>query len=84
MALNLIHQTNAQLIERLRERYRMAKNEDATKIAKFIVDRINSGDIVEDDIRSAFVMNHGKWTVFKLKLGEQKATRDALLSAQGE
>ena len=84
MALVLKHQTAAQFVARLRERYRNSSREECARLAAWLYDRFAAGDITQAQIRTAFGLDTtAKWTAFRDKI---LALRDhwlAIQSAQG-
>lgn len=61
MALILKHQTAEQFVSRVRAAYRDGQRDVLLRIARFIIGRIQSGDITDAQCRNAFGLNllHG-------------------------
>lgn len=84
MALNLRHQTAAQFAARLRERYRNASREEAARIATWVLDRIEAGDITDAQMRTAFSLTAAQWTTLKAKMTTLRTNWQAVQAARGE
>ena len=84
MALNLKHQTLAEFAARLRERYRNASREEAARIATFILNKIESGDVTETQIRNVFNLTVTQWATLKEKMTTLRTSWLAIQAAQGE
>jgi hypothetical protein len=84
VALNLKYQTAAQFAARLRERYRHASREEAVRIATWILNRIEAGDITDTQVRNAFGLTAGQYTTLKSKWTNLRTNWLAVQSAQGE
>lgn len=85
MALNLRHQTVAQFAARLRERYRNASRDEAARIAHWLLEKINAGDITDAQCASAFGVTVGQWSTFKTnKLVPLHEHWTAIRAAAGE
>lgn len=84
MALNLKHQTVAQLAARIRAKYKDANKERLAKIAKFILNGILAGDFTDTQVRNAFGLSAAQWTTLKTKMQTLVANYDATQSAAGE
>lgn len=84
MPLNLRHQTPAQFAARLREHYRAASKTDAARIATWIMDRIDAGDLTVAQVRAAFGMTAGQWTTLQSKLTALRTNYLAVQAALGE
>ena len=84
MALNLKHQTIAQLAARIREKYRSANKERLAKIARLILNGILADDFTDLQVRNAFGLTAGQWTTLKSKMQTLVANQDAVNIAAGE
>lgn len=84
MALNLQHQTGAQFLSRLREAFRGAGKERCAKLAKFILDRIEAGDVTETQVRNAFGLTVTQWNTLKTKLTNLRNSYNLIQAAEGE
>ena len=84
MALNLKHQTAAEFAARLRERYRSASREDASRIATWILNRIEAGDITDAQVRTAFGLNVTQYNQMKTRMTNLRTAWLAVQAAQGE
>lgn len=84
MALNLNHQTAAQFAARLRARYQRSSREECTRLAWWLLRRINAGDVTDTQVRNAFGMSVAEYTAFKTRLTTLHDHWNAVLAAQGE
>ena len=84
MALLLKHQTAAQFVARFREAYRNGERERLVQLAKFVIARIQSGDITDAQCRSAFGLNTTQWNTLKTKMQNYITAHATIQSAQGE
>jgi hypothetical protein len=84
MALLLKHQTAAQFIARFREAYRHSERERCVQLAKFVIARIQSGDLTETQVRTAFGLNTTQWNTLKTKMNNRITAWNTLQSAVGE
>ena len=84
MALLLKHQTLSQLLTRFREAYRNAERERVVQLAKFILSRIQTGDITDAQCRTAFGLNTTQWSNLKTKMQNWVTAYNSVQSAIGE
>jgi len=84
MALLLKHQTAAQFIARFRAAYRDAERERAVQLARFILARIQLGDVTDAQARTAFGLTSTQWNALKTKMNSWVTARNTLQSAVGE
>lgn len=84
MALILKHQTVEAFVARVRAAYRDGDPERLVKIARFLLARVQAGDLTETQIRNAFGLNVTKWNAIKTKMQNLIAADDAVRSAVGE
>ena len=84
MALLLKHQTAAQFISRFREAYRNSDRERCIQLAKFVISRIQSGDLTTTQVRNAFGLTSAQWTALKTKMQGWIDAQKAVQSAVGE
>lgn len=84
MALLLKHQTPAEFIARFREAYRNGERERIVQLAKFIISRIQAGDITELQVRNAFGLNVTQWNTLKTKMQNFVNADGVIRSAVGE
>jgi hypothetical protein len=68
MALSLKHQTAAQFVARLREAYRNGERAQLVRLARFILTRLQAGDITDAQCRSAFGLTVAQWNALKTKM----------------
>ena len=84
MALLLKHQTAEAFIAKVRQAYRDGSPEVLVKIARFIISRIQAGDITDTQCRTAFGMNVTQWNTLKTKMNNLITADNAVRSAVGE
>jgi hypothetical protein len=84
MALLLKHQTAEQFVTRLRAAYRDANRERVVQIARFIIGKIQAGDITDAQCRTAFGLNVTQWNTLKTKMQNVINAANAVESAVGE
>ena len=84
MALILKHQTAEAFIARVRAAYRDGNRDTLVKIARFILARIQEGDITDAQCRTAFGLNTTQWNTLKTKMQNLINADNALQSAVGE
>lgn len=84
MALLLKHQTAAQFIARFREAYRISDRERCVQLAKFVIARIQAGDLTETQVRTAFGLNTTQWNALKTKMNSWISAYNTLQAATGE
>lgn len=84
MALLLKHQTAAQFIARFREAYRNGERDRVIQLARFIISRIQAGDITDAQCRTAFGLNTTQWNTLKTKMNNWITADNAVKSAMGE
>lgn len=84
MALLLKHQTVEQFVTRLRAAYRDASGERLIVIARFILSRMQSGDLTDAQLRAAFVVNTAQWNTLKAKMQALVTAENTVRSAIGE
>ena len=84
MALLLKHQTAQDFIARFREAYRNADRERLVQLARFVLSRIQSGDITDLQCRNAFGLNVTQWNTLKAKMQNFVTASNTVQSAVGE
>lgn len=84
MALNLKHQTAAQFVARFREAYRNGERERLVQLTKFILSRIQAGDITDAQCRSAFGLTVAQWNALKTKMQTFVGADTVIRGAVGE
>lgn len=81
MGLTLAHQTPAQLMARFREQFRDAEGERALRMAAWLLDAIDAGDVTEAQARAAFGPG---WGQVKSRMVQMRDTHRAAKTARGE
>ena len=84
MALILKHQTVEAFAARVRAAYRDGASETLVKVARFLIARIQAGDLTEAQIRSAFGLNTTQWNALKTKMQSLINADNTVKSAVGE
>lgn len=84
MAIILKHQSPEQFIARVRAAYRDGQRETLVKIARFILARIQAGDITDAQCRTAFGLNVTQWNNLKTRMQNLVTAATAVESATGE
>ena len=83
MALLLKHQTVEQFVAKVRAAYRDGNPETLVKISRFLIARVQAGDITEAQIRTAFGMNQTQWNSLKAQMQALINADNAVQSAVG-
>lgn len=84
MALDLKHQTPAQFVARFRAAYRTASKDKAAKMAAWLYDRVQAGDITAAQIRTAFGFTAAQFTAFQTRILALRDHYNAIQQAAGE
>ena len=84
MAIILKHQTVEQFVARVRAAYREGNYDQIIKIARFLIARIQAGDITDAQCRTAFGLNNTQWNNLKTKMQNYINADNTVKSAVGE
>jgi len=84
MALILKHQTAEAFIGRVRAAYRDGNSDQLVKIARFLIARVQAGDVTDAQLRNAFGLNTTQWNALKTKMQNLITADNAVKSAVGE
>ena len=84
MALILKHQTVQAFVARVREAYRDGNPETLVKIARFLIARVQAGDVTDAQLRTAFGLNTTQWNTLKTKMQNLITADNAVKAAVGE
>ena len=84
MALNLQHQTPAQFVARFRARYRNSSNSECARLASWLTDRVQAGDLTRAQVQAAFGLSDAQWDTLRTKLAALKSNWVAVQAARGE
>ena len=84
MALILKHQTVEAFISRVRQAYRDGNAERLVKIARFLIARVQAGDVTDAQLRTAFGLNTTQWNALKTKMQALITASNTVTSAVGE
>ena len=80
----LVYATKSKLAIAFRELFRRSRKQETARMARWILDRIDSGFVTEAQIQSVFGLTAGQWTTLKAKLTDLRAAHVAANNAQGE
>ena len=69
---------------RVREAYRSGERERIVQIARFILSRIQAGDITDAQCRSAFGLTVAQWNALKVKMQSYIDADNTVRGAVGE
>jgi len=84
MALLLKQQTAAQFVARFREAYRNSDRERCIQLARFVISRIQAGDLTDTQVRNAFGLNTTQWNNLKTKMNNWITAQNTTRAAVGE
>ena len=85
MALDLTHQTAAQFVARFRQTYRRASFIRAARMAHWLYDRYQAGDVTVAQIRTAFgLTTDPEWIAFRDRVLALRNAWQAVKEARGE
>jgi hypothetical protein len=76
--------TGAQFLARLRAIYLDGKTEQIARIATWLMNRLDAGDVTDLQLRTAFGLNTTQWNTLKAKMQALRADWLAVETAQGE
>jgi hypothetical protein len=72
------------LIARMRELFRNNERERLCEIARWILARINAGDLTDTQVRTAFGLTAGQYNALKNRITALAAALDTVRGAKGE
>lgn len=84
MAIILKHQTVEQFVARVRAAYREGNYGRIVQIARFLIARIQAGDITDAQCRTAFGLNATQWNNLKTKMQGYINADNTVKAAAGE
>jgi len=84
MALLLKHQTVEGLVSRIRARYKDSSPQEVVTIARFLINRISTGDLTDAQLRTAFGKSAAQWTSLKNKMTSLVNADNSVRAATGE
>lgn len=84
MAILLKHQTVEAFVARVRAAYRDGNTDTLLKVARFLVARIQAGDITAAQVRTAFGLNSTQWTALRARMQALIDADNTVKSAVGE
>jgi hypothetical protein len=80
----VLQQTGAQLAARFRAAYRAASREQAARLAYWLLERINAGQVTDAQVQSAFGLTAAQYTAMKARATTLHDGWAAVLAAAGE
>lgn len=78
------YQTGTQFLQRLRELYRDSRKEICAHIARWIINRLDAGQVTAAQMRNVFDLTAQQWTALETKLRALKASIESVDGAVGE
>lgn len=88
MPLNLAHQTEAQYLSKLLQRYREATQMESCRLAHRMLQHLSDGDVTQAQMRGAWGMTAGQWAAkaaaLQLRANKWASRRSADQSAEDE
>lgn len=84
MALVLNHQTKAEFLARLRTEYLVSTGMKTCKIARWIIDALNAGNITVAECRTAWGASPPQWSAINGRMDTQAASYSTVTTAVGE
>lgn len=84
MAMLLKHQTVEQFVARVRAAYRDGDSARVIAVARFLIARIQAGDLTDAQCRTAFGLNNTQWNNLKTKMQNYITADNAAKTAAGE
>lgn len=84
MALLLREQNRDQFLQRFREAFRVADGERYLQLARFALNKLQSGDITDAEFRSKFGKTVAEWNSLKGRMNAALNGYNAFMSARGE
>ena len=84
MTLILKEQTKEQFLSRFRNRYISSEREDRAKLSKWLIDRLDTGDFNDTEIRNSFGMSVVEWVSFRNELNALRTSWLHIQNARGK
>lgn len=84
MALVLNYQTPAQFAARLRQRYRNSSRDESCRLAGWMLDKLEAGDVTDAQLRAVFGLTVTQWNALKSKFLTMRTNYDSTQAAAGE
>lgn len=82
--LTLRYVTKAQLGNYFRDAYKVASKEEACRLAKWMLDHIDAGDVTDAQVQNFFGYTTPQYNALKTKFSAQRDAYNAMLAAVGE
>ena len=80
----LVYQTGTQFLQRLRDFYKAAGKERCARIARWIIHRLDAGDVTAAQLRNVFNLTVQQWSTLEAKMRALAADLDGVDAAVGE
>lgn len=84
MALILKHQSIQDFIQRFREAFRNSERDRCIQLGRFILARIQAGDLTDAQVRAAFGLSTTQWNNLKTKMANRITADNLIKSSVGE
>ena len=84
MALILKHQTVEAFVARVRAAYRDGDSDTLVKVARFLIARVQAGDVTDAQLRTAFGLNATQWNALKAEMQALINADNTVKSAVGK
>lgn len=78
------HQTLTQLAQRLRSYFLSSERLETGRVARWIVNHLESGAITDAQMRNVFNLTAAQWTTLRAKLENMRTQYNAIDAARGE
>lgn len=78
------YQTGAELAARFRRRFRSSSRVEAARLAYWLVERVQVGDLTNNQVRNAFDMTVAEYTAFSTRMSALHDAYAVAIAAQGE
>ncbi len=83
-APSLNYQTLAQFLQRLRTLYKAASQDECGRIATWIINRLNAGNVTASQLQNVFNLTPAQWTTLQTKMTNLRTNYLVVQSAIGE
>lgn len=80
----LIYAANIDFVPVLRSNYRSSSQVECSRLATWILNRIDDGWVTETQVQNAFGLTTGQWTTLKAKMTVLRTNYQAVITAAGE
>lgn len=80
----LVYQTGTQFLQRLRQRYKDANMARVARIARWIIHRLDAGQVTAAQLRTVFGLTVQQWNTLEAKMRALASNLDSIDGAVGE